>query len=108
MKLEENAFIKLAGQTLEKYLSAIEDVEPDDVDADIQDGVLTIEFDDGRIFIVNRHVPLRQIWLSSPVSGAGHFDYQDGKWIASKDGRDLAVTLGAELSDLLHANVSFS
>lgn len=106
MSLDESEFIKLAAQTLEKYLSAIEAVEPDDADADLQDGVLTIEFDDGRIFIVNRHVPLRQIWLSSPLSGAGHFDYQAGKWIAARDGRDLAVTLSAELSDLLNADVT--
>ena len=108
MSLIESDFIKLAEDTLGSYLSAIEAVEPDDVDADLQDGVLTIEFDDGRIFIVNRHVPLRQIWLSSPVSGAGHFDYQDGKWIASWDGRNLAETLGAELSDLLDAKVGLS
>lgn len=108
MKLVESEFIKLAELTLGNFLSAIEAVEPDDADADLQDGVLTIEFDDGRVFIVNRHVPLRQIWLSSPVSGAGHFDYQEGTWIASRDGRDLAKTLGAELSDLLGAKVRLS
>jgi frataxin len=108
MKLDESEFIQLAEKTLGRFLSAIEEVEPDDADADLQDGVLTIEFDDGRIFIVNRHVPLRQIWLSSPVSGAGHFDHQAGSWIASKDGRDLAATLAAELSDLMGAEVKIS
>ncbi len=108
MKLEESEFIQLAARTLESYLSAIEDVEPDDADADFQDGVLTIEFDDGRTFIINRHVPLRQIWLSSPVSGAGHFDYHDGAWIASRDGRNLAVTLASELTELLQIDVRIS
>ena len=108
MKLEESEFIQLAEQTLEHILSVIEDVEPDDADADLQDGVLTIEFDDGRIFIINRHVPLRQIWLSSPISGAGHFDYQQGAWLAAKNGRNLSATLSAELSGLFQADVNIS
>jgi frataxin len=107
MKVEESEFIPLAEQTLERFLSVIEDIEPDDVDADLQDGVLTIEFDDGRTFIVNRHVPLRQIWLSSPISGAGHFDYRDGSWIATRDGRNLAAVLQDELSKLFQAELKF-
>ncbi len=108
MSLEESEFIKLAEETLGRYLSVIEETEPDNMDADLQDGVLTLEFDDGRVYIVNRHVPLRQIWLSSPLSGAGHFDYRDGKWIASRDGRNLAETLSAELSGLLETKVRLS
>ena len=108
MKLEESEFIQLTTQTLERFLLAIEDVEPDDADADLLDGVLTIEFEDGRTYIINRHVPLRQIWLSSPVSGAGHFDHRDGAWIADRDGRNLAVTLSAELSDLLGVDINIT
>ena len=44
-------------------------------------GILTVEGDDGT-WIVNKHAPTRQIWLSSPKSGARHyaFDAGSGQW----------------------------
>ena len=38
-------------------------------DADLQAGVLTIEGARGT-WLLNKHAPTRQIWLSSPLSGA--------------------------------------
>lgn len=60
-------------QALVDLESQIEARFSDDMTADIEDGVLRIEFQDGRVYLFNRHEPLRQLWLSSPVSGAWHF-----------------------------------
>lgn len=46
-----------------------------DATIDLEDGVLRLEMADGRVYLFNRHLPLRQLWLSSPQSGAWHFTY---------------------------------
>ena len=35
-------------------------------------GILQIELPDGGAYVVNKHTPNRQIWVSSPKSGAWH------------------------------------
>jgi iron donor protein CyaY len=66
-------------------------------DLEYQDGVLNITLKDRRQYVINRHTPSRQIWLYSPISGAGHFSYTAQKrWIDS-DKRDLMDVLKKEL-----------
>jgi frataxin len=46
------------------------------------------------------HRPNRQIWLSSPKSGAWHFDADPavpGQWVATKGGERLHDLLAREL-----------
>jgi len=59
--------------------------------------------DDGRQFIVNKNAPLRQIWLSSPKSGAWHFEWDsdDESWRSTRGARvDLADLLADELESV--------
>ncbi len=92
MTIDESEFETLAEDVLQRVCRALEDAS-DDIDVELQEGVLTAELEDGRTFVLNRHVPLRQLWLSSPLSGALHFDYVDGSWRSTRDARDLAATL---------------
>jgi frataxin len=41
------------------------------------------------------------LWLSSPVSGASHYDYDAAAaaWRSTRGGDDLATTFGAELEE---------
>ena len=50
-------------------------------------------------WVVNKHAPTRQIWLSSPKSGARHyaFDAASGLWKDTRGGDDLLAHLSAEL-----------
>lgn len=48
--------------------------EYDNMDSDLIDGVLTIQDEDDKTFVISFHEPMSQIWYSSPVSGAHHFD----------------------------------
>jgi frataxin len=107
-ELDEAAFETLAAQTLAHFASRIEDQAPD-LETDLEGGVLTIETEDGAIFLLNKHAPLRQLWLSSPVSGAGHFafDVSQKSWLSTRGGDPLVQILQRELSVAAGTEVSF-
>jgi len=90
--MSNSAFETLADSLLEAIEAGIGD------DADLQGGVLTVDGDEGT-WLVNKHAPTRQIWLSSPRSGARHyaFDAASGLWQDTRGGADLLTTLNAEL-----------
>ena len=92
--MSDSAFETLA----DSLLATLEETLGDHVDAELQGGILTVEGDAGT-WIVNKHAPTRQIWLSSPVSGARHyaFDAETGQWRDTRGGDDLLGTLGSEL-----------
>ena len=90
--MSESAFESLADSLLEALEAGIGD------DAELQGGVLTLEGDEGT-WVVNKHLPTRQVWLSSPKSGARHygFDEKSGKWADTRGGADLLSVLSQEL-----------
>jgi iron-sulfur cluster assembly protein CyaY len=92
--MSEFAFESLA----DSLLAALEEGLGDHVDAELQGGILTVDGDDGT-WIVNKHAPTKQIWLSSPKSGARHyaFDAGSGRWQDTRGGADLLAHLSTEL-----------
>lgn len=46
-----------------------------DFEVDCIPGIVTITVPSGKQFVINQHLPTKQIWVSSPVSGAGHFTF---------------------------------
>src|SRR5262245_12256473 len=92
--MSESAFETLS----DSLLDALEEGIGAEADAERQGGVLTIDGDDGT-WVVNKHAPTRQIWLSSPKSGARHyaFDAAAGQWKDTRGGPDLLALLSAEL-----------
>ena len=69
-----------------------------DGDTELQGGVLTVGGEAGT-WVINKHVPTRQIWLSSPVSGARHYAYDaaSGAWLDTRGGGELLAILSSEL-----------
>ena len=57
-----------------------------DLDCMGSGNVLTIEAGDGTQVVVNRHTPNRELWIAAK-SGGYHFAEQDGRWLATRDGR---------------------
>lgn len=96
--MDESAFHKLADQLLARLNTALED-GLEEADVDLRGGILTIEFDDGRQYVINKHAPTRQVWLSSPVSGATHFEHDPagGIWRSTRGEAVLNGLLAAEL-----------
>jgi frataxin len=89
--MSEQAFETLADSLLESLEEEIDDSE-------LQGGVLTVELDAGT-WVVNKHAPTRQIWLSSPKSGARHYAFHEptGLWKDTRGSGDLLSTLSGEL-----------
>ena len=57
-------------------------------------GVLELEFDDGSKIIINRHTAAREIWVAAR-SGGFHFKLENGRWVGTRDGRELLAALSA-------------
>jgi frataxin len=92
--MSDSVFESLA----DSLLAALEEGIGSHADAELQGGVLTVEGNDGT-WLVNKHAPTRQIWLSSPQSGARHYAFDDGsgQWKDTRGGPELLALLSAEL-----------
>ena len=92
--LSERDFDERADRTLRALERALTDL--DGLEADLESGILTLEFDDGGKYVVNSHRAARQIWMAAELR-AWHFDYlpADGRWVASKSGDELWTTVEA-------------
>jgi len=76
-----------AKKVLDELFSFVE-IEFDNFDIDYEDENLVIQtFDEKRTFIISIHEPSSQIWLSSPISGAHHFekDKNSINWMSTRD-----------------------
>ena len=106
--MDERAFETLADRTLQQLFARIEE-ELTDVEADLRGGILTLEFEDGRQYVINKHAPNRQIWMLSPVSGASHYahDSASGEWRSTRDTASLFQRLAEELRTLTGAAIAF-
>ncbi|MFA6019115.1 MAG: iron donor protein CyaY [Rhodospirillales bacterium] len=106
MALDESRFLTLAQHLLSRLSDA---AEAAGLDAELQGNVLTLELDDGRQFVINSNTPMRQIWLSSPFSGASHYETaDDGKsWRSTRGGADLLETLAADIEKATGEAVAF-
>lgn len=65
------------------------------IDVDINGDILNITTEFG-IFVLNKQASVKEIWLSSPVSGPYHF-LHDGKAWTSKSGKELYSVLSKDL-----------
>jgi frataxin len=97
--MDDSAFETQAEQTLSRLEAQIE-AALDDVDVELRGGILTLELADGRQYVINKHLPNRQIWLSSPISGAAHFvrDPATGVWRSTRNDVELHRLLADELA----------
>lgn len=102
MSLSESDFNRLADDALEEISLAIETKLDDRIEVELQEGVLTLDTEDGGRYHINKHAPNQQIWLSSPKSGAWHFacSAPGASWVST---RDDGVTLGELLRDEIGA-----
>lgn len=103
MELSETAFVSLVEAMLTRLAAEVEGLDDEDVlEVEHMSGMLTIELPSGKQFVINRQIPTRQIWLSSPLSGGLRFDYDEAQknWVLA-DGRRLDTLLKADVATLL-------
>ena len=100
--MDASQFESRADATLARLEQALE-AAGDGLDIELVGGILTLELEAGGIYQINKHSPNREIWLSSPVSGAWHFTWHeaDGLWRSTRGAERLEDLLGRELSEAL-------
>jgi frataxin len=100
--MDEREFDLKADQALQRMMVEIEDQLMDELDVDFQGGILTIELPDGGTYHINKHGPNREIWMSSPKSGAWHFRHDpEAGWISTRAAGDTRPALLRLLADEL-------
>ena len=100
--MDESEFDRMAGQVIDRLMAEIEEQLADDVEIDLEGGILTIELEDGGKYLVNKHRPNREIWLSSPKSGAWHFAHDpEAGWISTRTVDEARPVLHRLLADEL-------
>ena len=108
MSVSEEEFERLADDELNVLVEAII-AASDEMDPDLESGVLTINFEDDSRFVVNSHRAARQIWMAADRS-AWHFDYASDKqkWIATQSGAELWTALSELISKKLGRSIVLS
>ena len=91
-------FHEKADAYLEATFDALEAQDEDALlEVDLEGGILTIELEDGRQWLISKHEPSGEMWLSSPISGGLHFSNTTDGWTLT-DGRNLSTLTSEEIS----------
>ncbi|MCA8948751.1 MAG: iron donor protein CyaY [Planctomycetes bacterium] len=96
---EDPDFLRRSTRCLDDIQAALDDFDPDELEADHAAGVLKITFADGRHCVLNRQAAASQIWLAEGAS-AWHFAFdaeRDG-WFDTKARGELKAILGEVLT----------
>ncbi len=100
--ISESEYDRLAPPELRQLLEAIDELETDEVEAEFESDILTLEFSDGTRYVINSHRAARQIWMAADRS-AWHFDWvsERGQWVALKTDDELWETVRSLIANKL-------
>ena len=107
--MDESIFQEKADMILQNLVDAVEIAdEQGELDIDYVENVVTIVLPDDNEYVINKHEPTRQIWVSSPFSGAGKYSYDESEdeWMP-ENGRNLRDSISVEFAKNLNMNVEF-
>lgn len=93
--MDDSRFSRIADDMLSELFARLEEKSLEDqsdagaYEVDFDGQVITLDLEDGRQYVVNKHMASRQIWLSSPISGANHyrFDEEKKEWMNTRENR---------------------
>jgi len=80
-------FAESARRALLAVEAALDTLDDDQVDTDLEEGVLTIEFESGERFVLNVNSPAGEIWLSANRR-AWHFAPQGSEFVSTAAGAE--------------------
>ncbi|XP_029678766.1 frataxin homolog, mitochondrial [Formica exsecta] len=104
---------KICDETLDSLSECFEELieaaaHLPDADVSYGDGVLTVIFGEPHgTYVINRQIPNKQIWLSSPKSGPKRYDFINGQWIYKHDGITLHELLNNEIPAIVKNQACF-
>ncbi len=106
METPEPAFRALVEGALRSLFEQIDDLETDDIDPRITDGVVDTRFEDGSAVVLSQQVPARELWLSANWK-AWHFRMIEGRWIERDTGEEMLPLLSGIFEEKLGFRVQF-
>jgi len=102
--MNESDFHRAVDEVLARIESAVE--AADELDVDLESGILTVTCPDDSRIIVNRQTPNREIWVAAR-SGGFHFVARDGAWRDTRSGEELFASLARIIEAQSGARVGF-
>ncbi|XP_049297513.1 frataxin homolog, mitochondrial [Anopheles funestus] len=118
--IDSVTFVTVCSDTLESLVDYFEQIIDEtntlkNPDVTYGDGVLTVSFGEPHgTYVINRQLPNRQIWLSSPTSGPKRYDFipdkrtvNEGYWLYRHDGVTLHELLQQEISAIVGRELEF-
>lgn len=92
--LSESQYVDLAHAELSRLVLALDRIESDELDCELENDIITIELAEGATYVINSHRAARQIWMAAERT-AWHFDWDGEKnaWLAQKTGDELWETV---------------
>ena len=104
--MDVQIFSTLSKDFLTRVEDWLEGFDPDELDYETSDGVVTLEFADGTKFVLNRQAGNHQMWLAAGVS-AWHYDWDEKRelWLNDRDGHELKECIGRVVSEKLGRSV---
>lgn len=98
----DHEFAKAADRLMQSLFVSLSKLDPDEVDSDLAMGVLSMQFADGKKFILNRQSAANQIWLAHGVT-AYHFaqDSATGQWLDTKGRGEVKALLAKAIGEKL-------
>jgi CyaY protein len=95
-------FAQLADACIEQVIRWLDGLDVDAVDFSAGDGLLSIEFEDGTRFVLNRQTAARQMWFAAGTR-AWHYDWDAAaeRWADDRDGHDLHARIAEAVAEKL-------
>jgi iron donor protein CyaY len=106
-EMTENEFRQVVDQALTSLFEQIDEIDSDDHDPNFAAGVLKVEFESGRTYVLSQQVPVQELWLSARLK-AWHFKLVDGQWIERDSSEPMLPVLNELFSTELGLNVALS
>lgn len=104
--MDVQTFSTLSKEFLGRVEDWLETFDPEELDYEMSDGVVTLEFADGSKFVLNRQAGNHQMWLAAGVS-AWHYDWdaESQTWLNDRDGHELCACLSRVVGEKLGRDV---
>jgi CyaY protein len=100
--MENKEYTQLVDACLERVADWLEPFDPDQLDYQTSDGVITFVFQDKTRFVLNRQTAAHQVWFAAGAR-AWHYNWDSARntWVDDRDGHDLYANVAKTVSTKL-------
>ena len=104
--MDPHEFSRLSSACIDRVIAWLDAFDPDELDYESADGVVTLEFADRQRFVLNRQAGNHQMWFAAGVR-AFHYDWnpETERWLDDRDGHELFEKIAQVVGDKLGRSV---